>query len=127
MPCSSAVAVFDNHDLMRCILRFVYPRRTKVGMHVRLIGGQREARLKGRLFEIHDIRLDDEFGVVVVSETPRPCNRGVFHRVQTFFYPDMGDILRVVPRPARVGSALWNQAPTFPTRTDAASSSSWNE
>ena len=100
----SGNVVFSVRELRQCILDFVYPAKTTAGMFVLVAGGDRAERLKHRVFQINAIRVDDEFGVTIMSESRKPCRTrngdtlafGGSHRTQTYFYPEHGDRLRVV-------------------------------
>ena len=98
---TAAARVFDTKDLRRIILEYVYPRWTTRGMTFEVVRGTRATPLAGRQFQICDIRVDDEFGTVVLSKARfRQCwwHRGGsgLHATTTYFYPDDGDGLRVV-------------------------------
>lgn len=90
--------VFAVRELSRHIFAFVYPPRTVVGMKFKVVGGNRADRFRGRVFQIDLIRFCQDLGFIVVSESRVRCNRGAFHRVKLFFYPDADDRLQVVSR-----------------------------
>ena len=89
----ATAAVFDNDDLRRRILCFVYPSMCFVGDIFCVPKGPRACPQSA--FRIARIRKNATFGVVVSSHrSGLPLQQR--HQTTTFFYPDDGDTLRII-------------------------------
>lgn len=89
------MSIFDIDEIRKKILSYVYPQHVSVGMTIYVSKSTFHPFLSGTIAKIHDIKKKlGNYQVIIMNEDNVSTEN--WYRVFTYFYPNGGDIMKVI-------------------------------